>query len=145
MTTVVLVSCVKGKDESGRRMQAQNLYTSDWFKKARAFAELLVAEGHADTWAILSAKHGLIAPTKLIGSYEKTVSWPTPIREARAWAKRTAPQIARAWPGQLHLIFLAGERYRLVTKHLPPRVTWDIPMQGLDFFAQRTWLKERIS
>lgn len=36
---------------------AADLYTSDWFRKARAYAER-----YADTWFVLSALHGVLAP-----------------------------------------------------------------------------------
>ena len=62
---VYLVACVSQKKETCD--QAQYLYTSALFTKARAYALR-----HADRWYILSAKHGLVPPEEVIDPYETT-------------------------------------------------------------------------
>ena len=68
MNKVILVSCVGQK--LGYPAPAADLYQSDWFKKARAYAE---AEGQR--WYILSAKHGLVNPSKVLTPFDR--DWET--------------------------------------------------------------------
>ena len=57
---IALVACVSRK--TPRPLPAQDLYVSDWFRKASAYARRV-----ADEWYILSAKHGLVSPDTVIG------------------------------------------------------------------------------
>jgi hypothetical protein len=54
MARVFLLACVKEK--AAGPVPAGDLYVSDLFKKARAYAE-----AHADRWYILSAEHHVLA------------------------------------------------------------------------------------
>jgi hypothetical protein len=65
--TIYLISCVRKK--CAAPTMAKDLYTSSWFKKARLFAE---ATGCP--WFILSAKHGLLSPDRVVAPYEKTLT-----------------------------------------------------------------------
>lgn len=62
-----LVGCVKTK--LPHRAGARDLYTSPLFRARRAWAE-----SRCDSWFILSAKHGLVAPSKLLEPYDETLS-----------------------------------------------------------------------
>jgi hypothetical protein len=53
--TICLVSCVSAKRTTPAL--AKNLYQSDWFIKARAYAESV-----GSCWFFLSAKYGLVRP-----------------------------------------------------------------------------------
>ncbi|MDQ0619218.1 DUF6884 domain-containing protein [Arthrobacter globiformis] len=65
--TIGLVACASQKLQ--RPAPARELYVSQWFKKASAYAELT-----CDRWYILSAKHGLIYPDQeLAGSQDITL------------------------------------------------------------------------
>lgn len=66
MAAVALVACVAGKLEEPAA--AEDLYTSVWFRYARAYAIQ-----HADRWFVLSAKHGLVRPDQRIGPYDETL------------------------------------------------------------------------
>src|SRR2546429_585452 len=66
-STVYLISCVSKKRDQA--CEAQDLYVSSLFRKARQFAE---ASGSA--WFILSAEHGLVAPGQVIAPYERTLT-----------------------------------------------------------------------
>jgi hypothetical protein len=79
---IALVSCVKSKQT--KRAQAKDLYTSPLFRRARRYAEQA-----ADRWFILSAKHGLLDPLKVIAPYEQTLA-PMADRKQWAWALRLA-------------------------------------------------------
>lgn len=64
---VVLVGCVKSKVD--HPAQARDLYTSALFRKERTYAE---AAGVP--WFILSAQHGLVAPSEVIEPYDLHLS-----------------------------------------------------------------------
>jgi hypothetical protein len=132
--TVYLVSCVSKKQKGACR--ARDLYTSDWFVKARRYAEASRCR-----WFILSAKYGLVAPDREIAPYERTLNT-MPVAERRAWAERVSTQLATKMPALAHVVFLAGLRYRrLLIQHLADRgVTVSVPMDGLPIGEQLRWL-----
>ena len=132
--TVYLVSCVSQKREQA--CAARDLYVSDWFRKARRFAE---ASGCP--WYVLSAKHGLVAPDQVIAPYEQTLNT-TRVAGRRAWGERVAAQLAEAVPDLSRVVFLAGGRYReFLAPHLAGRgVEVSVPMEGLRIGEQLSWL-----
>jgi hypothetical protein len=64
---IALVACVSKK--ASAPMPARDMYTSDWFRKASAYAARVT-----DDWYILSAKYGLIAPDTVIEPYDETLN-----------------------------------------------------------------------
>jgi hypothetical protein len=132
--TVYLVSCVSQKQKEA--CAAQYLYVSDLFLKARRYAE---ASGCP--WFILSAEHGLVSPDQVIAPYERTLNTMR-MAERRAWAERTAKQLAAAVPDLARVVFLAGERYRqFLAQHLASQgVAVSVPMEGLRIGEQLSWL-----
>jgi Family of unknown function (DUF6884) len=100
---VYLVSCVSQKRE--RECAARDLYVSDWFYKARRYAE---RSGYA--LFILSAEYGLVAPDRVIAPYERTLNTMR-VADRRAWVERVAKHLEEI-PDLTHVVFLAGERYR---------------------------------
>ena len=135
---IVLVACVKEKN--ARPMPARDLYSSDWFQKASAYAERM-----ADEWYVLSARHGLVAPDTVIAPYDETLN-NMPVAARRAWARRVLGDLHR-WlrPGD-HVLMLAGTKYRehLVApiRHMGCEV--EVPMKGLRFGEQKRWLKRQL-
>lgn len=132
---ISLVACVARKRDA--QVQAAELYTSDWFVKARA---LVVATGFP--WFILSAKYGLLAPDDLVAPYNVTL---TAMRspDRRAWADMVTSQMARRLPAADEVVVLAGVRYR---EGLLPwlRARYPIvrvPMEGLSIGRQLRWMK----
>ncbi|MCP3938240.1 MAG: hypothetical protein GY708_23070 [Actinomycetia bacterium] len=88
---VVLVGCVKSKVD--HPAQARELYTSALFRKARTYAE-----SSGVPWFILSAKHGLVAPSQVIEPYELHLSSTT--RSDRvAWGERVVADLASSLGG----------------------------------------------
>ena len=134
--TVVLVSCVFQKQT--KPVEAKDLYLSDWFLKARRFAE-----GVGVPWLILSAEHGLVRPDDMIAPYEKTLNT-MPVQERREWADKVFTQLTSAVPDLRHVIVLAGSRYReiLVDRLRARGVTVDVPMEGLRIGEQLSWLSQ---
>jgi hypothetical protein len=112
------------------------LYVSDWFHKARRFAEV-----SGCPWYVLSAKHGLVAPDQVIAPYEQTLNT-TRAGDRRAWGARVAAQLAEAAPDLSRVVFLAGGRYReFLAPHLAGRgVEVSVPMEGLRIGEQLSWL-----
>ena len=133
-----LVSCVKTKRSSPCR--AEDLYTSDWFAKARAYTERQNCP-----WRILSAKHGLVRPETVIAPYEKTLNTMRVV-ERRAWARRVLAQLEPGLAGLDAVVFLAGQSHRdflegpLRSRGLAVRV----PMEGLRQGQQLRWLNDKL-
>ena len=139
MATVGLVSCVSRKLASAA--EARSLYASTWFVKAREYVE-----AHCDTWFILSAKYGLVAPSAVIAPYEETLNEKS-VAERRAWAERVWIQlIPHLHPGD-RIVVLAGERYRefLLPRLVQHGCTVEVPMQGLRIGRQLQWLATELS
>jgi hypothetical protein len=132
---VALVSCVKTK--SNQTLPAKDLYTSDWFKKARALVERSGTE-----WFILSAEHGLLDPDDEIEPYERTLKT-MGVAEKRAWAARVASQMETKLPAADEVIVLAGMDYRTyLMPYLRSRfASVVIPMEGLTSGRQLNWLE----
>ncbi len=119
-------------------MPAQALYTSSWFVKASAYARHAV-----DVWFILSAKHGLLFPDKVIAPYNETLN-AMPVELRRAWAARVLGELRSILePGDRTLI-LASQRYRqpLVGPLREKGYEVDVPMAGLRIGEQLHWLNE---
>jgi cytoplasmic iron level regulating protein YaaA (DUF328/UPF0246 family) len=140
MRKIVLVSCV------GKKMlytnRAADLYQSTWFKKARAYAEMI-----GDQWYILSALYGLIPPGQAIEPYDLTLNTMSkPFRQV--WAKKVLAAVeSELDPLRDELIILAGKRYRefLVPQLEAAGFTIHIPMEGLKIGQQLQWLSSEMS
>ena len=135
---IALVACVSKKNSTP--MPARDLYISDWFRKASAYAMRV-----ADEWYILSAKYGLIAPDTVIEPYDETLNR-MPVAARRAWAKRVLEDLDRVLQPGDQVVVLAGKRYRehLVNPIQQMGCNVEIPMQGLAFGEQKSWLKQRL-
>ena len=137
--TVGLVGCASQKLK--RPAPARDLYVSQLFKKASAYAEAT-----CDRWYVLSAKHGLVHPDTVLEPYDirlgtKHRSTP-PIHQ---WAAGVRDQLAVELAGleNVTLIALAGEQYRIAVHN--SRWPVDIPMKGLGIGQQLGWLTGRLS
>lgn len=135
MKTIVLVSCVSKK--LSRSAPAQDLYQTCWFKKARAFAEQ-----NGDIWYILSAKHGLVDPNTVIPPYDATLPAGKSARR-QDWAQQVIGSLQALAPAPVHVIILAGMRYRdpLLSLLKDAGYHVDVPMMGLGIGQQLAWLK----
>jgi len=135
-STTYLVSCVSQKRD--KLCAARDLYISDWFIKARHYAESSMYP-----WYILSAEYGLVPPEQIIAPYERTLNT-MGIMDRRSWADHVSLQISEAVPDLKQVVFLAGKRYReFLTRHLTDRgVKVSIPMEGLRIGEQLSWLRK---
>ena len=133
MAPTVLVACSGPKLEHAA--PARDLYTSDLFRKSRAWAERF-----GSAWFILSAKHGLVHPAHELAPYDVTLKAMTK-RERAAWSARVALQWSELELGR-PVIVLAGADYRA---WCDGRAGFSAPMQGLGIGLQLQWLKRELA
>jgi hypothetical protein len=135
---IALVACVSKKNSIP--MPARDLYISDWFRKASAYAMRV-----ADKWYILSAKHGLVAPDMVVAPYDETLNR-MPVVARRAWARRVLKDLDRVLQPGDQVVILAGKRYRenLVDPIRQMGCSIEIPMEGLGIGKQLRWLKQQL-
>jgi hypothetical protein len=137
MKTVYLISCVAQKAKT--RRPAEELYISDWFKKARSYVESRV--GPQDCWYILSAKHHLAKPSKVISPYNETLAAMSKPNRLQ-WGERILTQLRPILNGGDSVVILAGIRYRefLESPLRSSGCTVEVPMKGLGIGQQKAWL-----
>lgn len=135
---VGLVGCASSKLQ--RPAPARELYTSQLFRKASAYAEQT-----CDRWYILSGKYGLVHPDAVIEPYD--VKLGTNHRTAppiHQWADGIRTQLAielAEVPG-VTLVALAGVQYQTVLR--PCQWPFQIPMKGLGIGQQLGWLTQQL-
>lgn len=130
-----LVSCVKTKQCCPA--PARDLYTSNWFVKARTCVERT-----GRSWYILSAKYGLVDPNEQIEPYEKTLN-NMGIDDRHAWARGVIEALDPHLTNVKSVIFLAGQRYREFLEPVLSNcgIEVKVPMESLGFYEQLAWLK----
>jgi hypothetical protein len=104
MKHVGLVACVKTK--LPHRAATQDLYISALFRFSRSYVQ-----ARCDEWAVLSAKHGLLLPGKVIEPYDETLVG-KPKAALQEWGRRTWTAISTRWdPTKTTFVFLGGQAY----------------------------------
>jgi hypothetical protein len=144
---LVLVACCGPKLDHAA--EARDIYVSDLFKKARAFAER-----QGGDWLILSAKHGVIDPTRVIEPYDQRP--PTTRAGKRQFAHHLALQLVDHRDREI--IVLAGEDYCgwIHAEDVAPSVDGRPglspafsrvrrPLKGMGIGQQKAWLKNAVS
>lgn len=138
---VVLIGCVKSKLTHGA--PAQDLYTSNYFRKMRAYAEQ-----SRRPWYILSAEHGLVSPNSWLEPYNcylKDMSLDYRLR----WGRKVADQLEGTIGSVDGLVveIHAGSTY--VSSVGPPLRTRgavvDDRLNGLKFGHRLAWYKQHDS
>jgi hypothetical protein len=132
---IVLVSCVK--DKLDRPAPAKDLYTSDLFRKERAYAERVGV-----SWFILSAEHGLVRPDELLSPYNLRLS-ETSTAYRRAWGARVVKrleEVVGALAGKKIEVH-AGEAYAGPIRALLRTAGAEVmePLRGLAFGQRLSW------
>jgi hypothetical protein len=141
MKTVYLVSCVAEKHAS--ELPAEDLYCSDLFQKARAYA--LRHMSPEDQWYILSAKHGLLDPRMVVGPYNETLNIMRK-PERMQWARRVESGLRNILhPGDT-VVFLAGNKYREFLEPALLALGYQVlvPMRGMRIGEQLSWLGKAV-
>lgn len=130
---VALVGC--GKTKLDVVAPASELYTGNLFRSARAYAER-----NADRWFVLSALHGLVAPSKLLAPYNVRLSELT--RAGREqWGLGVAAALAREVGQEAELVLLAGRDYGAFMPHVQNPVQQ--PLAGLGVGQRLQWFAQR--
>jgi hypothetical protein len=138
LKSVYLVSCVSKKRATPA--EARDLYSSDWFLKARDYVESTRCP-----WFILSAEHGLVPPKRILAPYERTLNtMRKPDREA--WAAGVKAEMEKLLPAADRIVLLAGVRYReFLMDYLRQRAkTVEVPMEGLSIGRQLQYLTKAL-
>jgi cytoplasmic iron level regulating protein YaaA (DUF328/UPF0246 family) len=135
---ISMVQCVSKKRDKPQR--ARNLYTSQLFTNAAAYAEKI-----SDDWFIISAKYGLVRPTDILVPYDVTLK-DMSANERRAWAKRVFLDFEPNVKPSDTVVMLAGTIYRrdLVKMIEGIGCKVEIPMKGLRIGEQVSWLKRQL-
>ena len=126
---IILVACCGPKLRTSAA--AADIYISMLFKKARTTAE------RQGRWFILSALHGLLAPSTIIDPYNVTLK-KMPVQKRREWGQKVRGQLTKAGLINLHLVALAGADY--VKPLLEAGLDVTQPMKGLRIGEQLQWL-----
>ncbi len=138
MRKVILVACSNTKGTA--MAPAEDLYTSQLFRKARAFAE------RESQWFILSASYGLLYPGQVIVPYDRVLT-DMPKLERLGWADRVAASLKSHFkPGEVEFVFLAGRAYRKPLQYILARDGFAVsaPLDGLGIGQQLGWLKREV-
>src|SRR4051812_13135854 len=103
---VGLVGCVKSKQD--RWVPAQDLYTSTLFIGRREYVERT-----CDQWFVLSAEHGLLRPSDVIGPYDVSLK-DEPEAARQLWSYRVLHSIDQLGLDLARTTFEvhAGKQYR---------------------------------
>jgi len=122
-------------------MAARDLYSSDWFRKARAYVEAQSAH-----WFILSAKYGLVEPQQIVAPYEATLNNMS-AAERKDWADKVTTAVRSHCPKGTEVVVLAGRNYR--ENLVPILIHWgckvDIPLQRMGIGQQLSWFKKQLA
>ena len=132
--TIYVVSCVWSKRATPAL--AKDLYQSDWFLKARAYAESV-----GSCWFILSAEYGLVHPDEMIEPHKMTLNM-MGVAERRNWSCRVQQQMDERMPNASRIVVLATQPYReFLMDYLGRRATTvHVPMAGMRNGQQLSWL-----
>lgn len=145
-TTIVLVGCASQKLD--RPAPARDLYVSDLFRKASAYAEAIAGP---DGWLILSAKYGLVFPSNVLEPYDRKLGTKNgpPIHD---WARDVADQLLEEIErrglhhADVELVVLAGAQYATILRYLGDVLAAGAvqPLEGLGVGQRKSWLKAQL-
>lgn len=147
--TLALIACSAEKLTQLGPVPARELYQGDLFKKSVAWAEL---QGY--TWAVLSAKHGLVEPDTELEPYDFSIK-DLSDTEAWQWMTQVTQQLktllesAGITPSkQIKIVMLAGGAYceaGTLIHRLRNVYQVETPLKGLGGIGQqKQWLAEQL-
>ena len=148
-TAITLVACSAKK--LALPAPAASMYTSDWFRKARAWAQRREDE-YGDLWFIMSAKYGLLDPDEEIEPYDVTLN-KMPIEARKLWANRVLRAVTNLTSETEEvergatITILGGTRYTDLLAPALHRAGYfvELPLQGMAIGKQLAWLKHPAS
>ena len=120
---------------------AEQLYTSTLFKKSREWAM-----ENCDEWYVLSAKYGLVRPSKRVEPYEKTMKEMS-ISARLQWAGRVYRMMGQAGLLREGVIFiwLSGRDYKNDLSELLKKYQQEDPMEHRRMGERLKWLNLALS
>jgi hypothetical protein len=127
------------KSQRDHPAPARCLYTGNLFELASAYVERA-----CDTWYVLSAKHGLVAPGFPLAPYELSL-YDFKAKRRRAWTRGVLESIENRGLNtpDTRWMVLAGEIYRqYLVSELRGEV--EVPLDGLNVWRQKEWLEEKL-
>jgi hypothetical protein len=144
--TLCLVGCCKRK--LSHAAPAKDLYCSTLFRLSRQWAER-----HADAWAILSARYGVVETETVIQPYDTTIADRSPFGQSPLTPKEFGPWLCasvQAWRSRFAtpargaaLVILAGRDYwQGLVGH---RLSFSTPLDGLNIGRRLRWLKQQTA
>ena len=136
MNTIVCISCAREK--LTHRAKAEDLYSSDLFRKSLAYARQM----RPAAIFILSAKYGVVHPDEEIDPYDVTLKGMSRA-QLEGWSDIVFGHLNRESDvDNDHFVFLAGDKYR---RYLVPRLrSVEVPMEGLKIGEQLQFLNRRL-
>ena len=130
---VVLVGC--GDSKRNGKHAAKDLYDSNYFDLKREYGETV-----GDSWYIVSAEYGLLAPNEVVETYDTHISEV----DIRAWEEQVSGELPDLQGATVQV--LAGEEYiqalDLTLDLYAENVEY--PTRGLSIGKRMQWLKENI-
>lgn len=134
---VFLVGCSESK--RAEASPAEELYTSSRFRLCREVAHV------ADSWYVLSAKHGLMAPATQVKPYDRSIGDLT-TEERQQWTTLVVSQIAKAVGKDCTITFLCDTEYssavsrELIEKGFSVRLPFDNRTRSGKVGLLQAWL-----
>ena len=134
--TIILLSCSARK--AGTPLPAAELYQGTLFKASLAWAQ----QQQPDAIYILSAKHHLVEPDRVLQPYDLTLN-KMPIAELRRWSDTVHEQLSSATDIERdRFIILAGDKYR---RFLMPHLrNIELPLEGMRIGEQVQLLQRQV-
>jgi hypothetical protein len=132
----IAVGCSKTKRSGPSK--ARDLYTSSRFQTSVDIAELYQAD-----YAILSGKHGLIEPDKILYPYDVDISNLELPRQAE-WAASVLDDLKNKSSGKSITLLANGNYASIIDAHnrkLASPLPINFPLLGLDEYSVSNWLE----
>lgn len=137
MKPVIIIPCVAHKKEVA--CPAKDMYDSQYFTACRDYAER-----YSSRWHIMSAKHGILEPNKVIEPYDMSLSSFTSPQLAE-WARGAFLQFVQIYPmynfrlnHNFYVVIVGGQLYRKILVPLLRGYGYrvDVPFDGLGIGEQ---------
>lgn len=141
--TIALISCSQKKADAPS--PARDLYTSTLFRKSVTYAEAT-----CESWLVLSARHGLVAPEEILAPYDQRLTLkprlvegrPTPTKWASEVYRDLCTRLGVAGLQQTTFVVLAGGIYEANLRALS--IDMVFPLAGMQIGQRLQWLTEQV-
>lgn len=134
---LMVIGC--GHDKLSTAEPARDLYISDRFRSSLALADDLAAP-----FVILSAKHGIVEPDRVLEPYDLDLSTLSDA-DQQSWAQRAIDQLSQQASGRTVSILAIGAYARpllAANRARPQALDIIVPWLHLETPDRKVWLKE---